>query len=357
MASLTLDRITKHYGAGVTAVDNVSLSFPSGQITALLGPSGCGKTTLLRIIAGLEQQSSGAVILSDRDITSMSACERRFGMVFQSFALFPHLNVEDNIAYALAIKKVPVAARRERAAQLLDLVKLAGYGKRRIGELSGGQRQRVAIARALAQDPTVFLLDEPMSALDAQLREQMQIELKLLQQQLGITTIVVTHDQREAMTMADQIVVMRDGQIEQVGTPQEVYRNPSTQFVASFIGQNNILDGIVRDGWVEVGDQSVYLDRHIPYLPGASVHITCRPEFSRVKSLAIGNTSGNNQLPATVTLVRDIGPVREVFLEVDGKQILCIESGTDGIPMMAGDNVLAELPGTSVMVYPRDPAA
>ncbi|MFK7861147.1 MAG: ABC transporter ATP-binding protein [Granulosicoccus sp.] len=361
MARLTLDRISKHFGTSVAAVDDVSLTFPSGQITALLGPSGCGKTTLLRIIAGLEQQSSGIVTLSDRDISSMSASQRRFGMVFQSFALFPHLNVEDNVAYSLSIKKVPTTVRRERANELLDLVKLGGYGRRRIGELSGGQRQRVAIARALAQDPSVFLLDEPMSALDAQLREQMQIELKLLQQQLGITTIVVTHDQREAMTMADQIVVLRDGRVEQVGTPHQIYHQPASQFVASFIGQNNILNGVVRNGYVDVADQSLFLDRDIPYRSGAFVHITCRPEFARVVPLdanaSVDASARTNQLPAKVTLVRDIGPVREVFLDVNGQQVLCVDSRAERERICTGDQVLAELPGAALTLYPRETAA
>ncbi len=349
------------YGDDVTAVDDVSLCFPSGQITALLGPSGCGKTTLLRIIAGLEQQTRGAVMLSGVDISTQSASERRFGMVFQSFALFPHLNVEDNIAYSLSINKVSVEARRRRAAELLDMVKLSGYGKRRIGELSGGQRQRVAIARALAQNPRVFLLDEPMSALDAQLREQMQVELRLLQQQLGITTIVVTHDQREAMTMADKVVVMSGGSVEQIGSPHEIYNKPSSQFVASFIGQNNFLDGVVGQGCINIDGHSLYLNESIPFLSGSSVRVACRPEVSRVRRVSdfSGLAFSRNCLPGRVTLVREVGPVREVFLDVGGQQILCVESGTarDLEPLVAGEDVSAQLPEDSLQVFPRERVA
>ncbi|MEO0387980.1 MAG: ABC transporter ATP-binding protein, partial [Pseudomonadota bacterium] len=199
MADLVLNRLTKSYGP-VRAVEAVDLTFQHGELTALLGPSGCGKTTLLRMIAGLEEPSGGSIRLAGTDITDRPAHKRRFGMVFQNFALFPHLKVWENVAYALTIAGQPKAACRARAAELLDLVQLSTFGERRIGELSGGQRQRVAIARALAQEPDVFLLDEPMSALDAKLREEMQVELRLLQQRLKITTIVVTHDQREAMT-------------------------------------------------------------------------------------------------------------------------------------------------------------
>ena len=356
MAELRLGRVSKSYGNSVRAVDDVSLCFESGKLTALLGPSGCGKTTLLRIIAGLEQQSAGVVSLSGQDISNLAASKRRFGMVFQSFALFPHLNVEQNVAYALAISGIPLAERLRRAREFLDLVRLPDFGKRRIGELSGGQKQRVAIARALAQNPTVFLLDEPMSALDAQLREQMQVELRLLQQELGITTIVVTHDQREAMTMADKIVIMADGRIEQVGTPKEVYHRPASRFVASFIGQNNFLDGVVCDGRIEIGDQSILLDESVPFLPGANVHVSCRPEFSRVDRSATIADDGSNRLPAKVKLVREVGSVREVFLDLNGNQFLCVESGLNDVRHSPGDTVSVELPSHALKVFPRERA-
>src|SRR5215207_258619 len=226
MSGLVLDRLTKRFGA-FAAVEDVSLSVAHGTFVCLLGPSGCGKTTLLRMIAGLEEPSSGRIVLDGSDITRLEAHQRDFGMVFQSLALFPHLTVRDNIAYPLRIRGAPAAEQRARVDELLALVHMPGFGDRPISKLSGGQRQRIAIARALARSPRLFLLDEPLSALDAKLREAMQVELRQLQRQLGITTIVVTHDQREAMTMADLIVVMHAGQIRQVGSPVEIYRRPS----------------------------------------------------------------------------------------------------------------------------------
>ncbi|MCB1719832.1 MAG: ATP-binding cassette domain-containing protein, partial [Candidatus Competibacteraceae bacterium] len=197
-------------------------------------------TTLLRLIAGLETPDQGQVLLDGKDLTATPAHQRNFGMVFQSLALFPHLNVADNIAYGLRLRGLDSARCRQRVEELLALVQLPGVAARAINQLSGGQRQRVAIARALALEPHVFLLDEPLSALDAKLRETMQVELRLLQQRLGITTIVVTHDQREAMTMADQVVVMSQGEVQQVGAPLDIYRNPQTTFVADFIGTSNL---------------------------------------------------------------------------------------------------------------------
>src|SRR5512138_156652 len=246
MSGLALEGITKRFGS-FTAVDDVSLTVPHGTFVCLLGPSGCGKTTLLRMIAGLEDPSAGRILLDGTDMTPVPTHRRDFGMVFQSLALFPHLNVADNIAYALRIRGVPAEERRRRVEELLALVHLPDYAERPVGKLSGGQRQRVAIARALAVSPKLFLLDEPLSALDAKLREAMQVELRQLQQKLGITTIVVTHDQREAMTMADLVVVMGEGRIRQAAAPIEIYRRPADTFVADFIGSTNLLD-VARDG-------------------------------------------------------------------------------------------------------------
>ncbi|HEY9536804.1 MAG TPA: ABC transporter ATP-binding protein, partial [Kiloniellaceae bacterium] len=245
MSGLVLEGISKNFGE-LTAVDDVSLAVPHGTFVCLLGPSGCGKTTLLRMVAGLEVPSAGRILLDGADMTPVPTHKRDFGMVFQSLALFPHLNVADNIAYALRIRGVAAQERRRRVEELLSLVHLDGYAGRPVAKLSGGQRQRVAIARALAVSPKLFLLDEPLSALDAKLREAMQVELRQLQQKLGITTIVVTHDQREAMTMADLVVVMGEGQIRQAAAPIEIYRRPSDTFVADFIGSTNLLD-VARD--------------------------------------------------------------------------------------------------------------
>jgi putative spermidine/putrescine transport system ATP-binding protein len=359
VSDLSLRHVTKDFG-GVTAVDEVSLDFPPGQLTALLGPSGCGKTTLLRMIAGLEEPSRGTLRLDGADITALPAHERRFGMVFQSFALFPHLSVAENVVYSLAIRKVAKSERRARARELLELVQLPQMADRRVGELSGGQRQRVAIARALAQEPRVFLLDEPMSALDAKLREEMQVELRMLQQRLGITTIVVTHDQREAMTMADRIVVMSDGRPEQVGTPREIYHHPATAFVAGFIGKANMLEGTARGGAIETAGARLAADPPAPFLDGSPVTVACRPEWMRLAHAGEGAAGGANALAARVTFVRDIGQVREIHLAAgpSGEHALVAELPfADPTPYAVGDAVVAELPPAALRVFPAAPGA
>ncbi len=349
MDGLQLRGVTKSYGP-FKAVDDVSLDFPKGQLTALLGPSGCGKTTLLRMIAGLERPSRGRILLGDRDITDQPAHERRFGMVFQSFALFPHLSVAQNVSYSLAIGGASKPVQAARAAELLDLVQLTGFGDRRIGALSGGQRQRVAIARALAQEPSVFLLDEPMSALDANLREEMQVELRLLQQKLGITTIVVTHDQREAMTMADRIVVMSQGAAEQVGPPQDVYANPATAFVAGFIGKANFLDGEVEAGTVRTLGQVLRPARPAAFRTGSPVTVACRPEAVRLSRAARPDA---NQIPVRVSFVRDIGPNREIHLDAGTIRMTAELGHADPETFAIGDALFAELPPAALRLFPR----
>jgi putative spermidine/putrescine transport system ATP-binding protein len=349
MEALALRGIAKGWGS-VTAVDGVTLDFPAGRLTALLGPSGCGKTTLLRMIAGLEAPTRGQILLGGRDITATPAHVRRFGMVFQSFALFPHLSVAENVAYALAIAGVGRDERRATAERLLDLVQLPGFADRRIGQLSGGQRQRVAIARALAQEPSVFLLDEPMSALDAKLREEMQVELRLLQQKLGITTIVVTHDQREAMTMADRIVVMAKGVVEQVGPPQAVYDRPATAFVAGFIGKANFLDGEARGGAVIALGRALRPAEPAHFRDGSAVTLACRPETVR---LARAARDGANQIPARVAFVRDVGARTEIFLEAEGARMTAEIGPGDRQGFAVGDAVFAELPPEALRLFPR----
>lgn len=346
MGELVLKGVSKLFGS-VCAVEATDLTFGDGQLTALLGPSGCGKTTLLRMVAGLEGPSSGTIRAGGTDVTNLPAHKRKFGMVFQNFALFPHLNVKENVAYALTIDGVPKADAWAKAEQLLDLVKLAGYGDRRIGALSGGQRQRVAIARALAQEPDVFLLDEPMSALDAKLREDMQVELRLLQQRLGITTIVVTHDQREAMTMADQIVVMSEGRVEQKGTPQEIYHQPINAFVADFIGKANFMSGIAEAGGVRVGAH--VLEAQVPFIAGAPVQVAIRPERA-----CIDSAPGPNRIAATVTFVRDLGPVREYHLDTAvGKFIVEYAIGESAAPLSMGAQTELRLPPDALHIFPQ----
>jgi len=242
VADVRLAAVSKRFG-DVVAVDELTLEVGRGEFFALLGPSGSGKTTCLRMIAGFERPTSGTVWLAGRDVTDDAPFAREVNTVFQDYALFPHMTVEQNVAYGLMVRKVPKAERRERARAALATVRLETYGDRRPGQLSGGQRQRVALARALVNRPKVLLLDEPLGALDRKLREEMQVELKLLQREVGITFVFVTHDQDEALTMSDRIAVFNAGRIEQVGTPEDVYDRPATPFVADFIGTSNAASG------------------------------------------------------------------------------------------------------------------
>lgn len=244
--SLELKEIKKSFTEGEAVLDNISLEISKGEFITLLGSSGCGKTTTLRIIAGLEQPDAGSVWLDGREVTGLEPNQRDVNTVFQNYALFPHMNVAENIGYGLKLKKVPKSEIRKKVSRMLELVQLEGYEKRKPSELSGGQKQRVAIARALVNNPKILLLDEPLGALDLQLRRAMQIELKHLQKKLGITFIYITHDQEEAINMSDRIAVMRDGCIEQIGTPDEIYNHPKTSYVATFVGNANILHGVAE---------------------------------------------------------------------------------------------------------------
>jgi spermidine/putrescine transport system ATP-binding protein len=241
-----LERVTKDFGEMV-AVDDLSLDIAEGEFFSMLGPSGCGKTTTLRMIGGFEEPSRGTVYLGGRDVTNLPPYKRDVNTVFQSYALFPHLNVFDNVAFGLRRRKVASGDVDQRVAEALRLVDLVGFEKRRPAQMSGGQQQRVALARALVNHPKVLLLDEPLGALDLKLRKQMQLELKRIQQEVGITFIYVTHDQEEAMTMSDRLAVMRHGKIDQIGAPEEVYEAPATEFVAGFLGASNMLDGDVKE--------------------------------------------------------------------------------------------------------------
>jgi putative spermidine/putrescine transport system ATP-binding protein len=318
MTELSLDGLTKRFGT-LTAVDDVTLDIADGSFVCLLGPSGCGKTTLLRLLAGLEAPSAGRVTVGGRDITDTPTHRRDFGMVFQSLALFPHLTVAQNIAYPLRIRGRPRAECRARADELLELVQLPDVADRRIHQLSGGQRQRVAIARGLAIDPQVFLLDEPLSALDANLREHMQVELRQLQQRLGVTTVVVTHDQKEALTMADTVIVMQEGRVQQIGTPMDVYRDPANAFVAGFIGTSNLMPCTLQDDrTLTLSDQTVDLtpEDRVRAAPGQAV-LSVRPEDVRLGGAGDG-------LPARVAFIRDLGESVQFVLEREGQTITAL---------------------------------
>ena len=268
--SLELKNIKKSFQEGEDVLESICLTAKKGEFVTLLGSSGCGKTTTLRIIAGLEQPDSGQVFLNGKDVTSLEPNQRNVNTVFQNYALFPHMNVADNIGYGLKLKKTSKAEISRRVKEMLELVQLSGFEKRKPSELSGGQQQRVAIARALVNNPEVLLLDEPLGALDLQLRRAMQHELKRLQKKLGITFIYITHDQEEAINMSDTIAVMNHGRFEQIGTPDEIYNHPKTSYVAMFVGNANILTGVVESVDPERTD-------------GASEQITVRTDAGKVK--------------------------------------------------------------------------
>lgn len=241
-SAIEFENVSRHFGE-VKAVDDVALEIKDGEFFSMLGPSGSGKTTCLRMIAGFDRPTSGRIFLYGQDVSDLPPYERPVNTVFQDYALFPHMNVEQNIAYGLMIKRVPTRTRAQRVDEMLDLVRLPGFGYRKPSQLSGGQRQRVALARALINRPRVLLLDEPLGALDLKLRQQMQVELKNIQKQVGITFVFVTHDQEEALTMSDRIAVFSGGKVEQVGSPADVYEHPATPFVAGFVGTSNLIDG------------------------------------------------------------------------------------------------------------------
>jgi putative spermidine/putrescine transport system ATP-binding protein len=345
---LRLQGLVKRFG-DLTAVAGIDLELPPGRLISFLGPSGCGKTTLLRMIAGLERPTEGRVFLDSEDITDRPPHTRDIGMVFQTLALFPHLSVAGNIGYGLRIRGTPASETRGRVDELLALVSLEGTGDRRVAQLSGGQRQRVATARALALEPRLFLLDEPLSALDANLREQLQVELRLLQQKLGITTIMVTHDQREAMTMSDLVVVMQAGRVEQVGQPLEVYRRPATAFVARFIGSTNLLRGHVSgDGRVRLADR--YFD--VPGAPaepaGEPVLLSVRPEDAHID---VGPGDGVNSLPGTVVFVRDLGELFECYVDCGfDENVVVAGSPRERVSVSQGDHVQVRFPPDACVV-------
>ncbi len=285
----------------VVAVDHADLTVRSGEFFSMLGPSGSGKTTVLRLIAGFEQPTSGSVELAGEDVTGRLPYDRDVNTVFQDYALFPHMNVQQNVEYGLLVKKVGRAERRQRAAEALEQVRLGDLGERRPTQLSGGQRQRVALARALVNRPKVLLLDEPLGALDLKLREQMQVELKQIQREVGITFLFVTHDQEEALTLSDRIAVFNEGRIEQVGTAQEIYEQPANTFVAGFVGTSNLLEG-----------------QHAENATGRSGTFGIRPEKLTVVAPGTHPTDGAESAPGTVTEVVYAGAVTRLVVDLDG---------------------------------------
>ena len=319
-----LENISKEYD-GATVLSDINLYILKNEFLTLLGPSGCGKTTTLRLIGGFEYPTTGRVIYEGKDITDVPPYKRRVNTVFQKYALFPHLNVRDNIAFGLKIKKMSRGEIDRRVDKMLSLVNLAGYGKRSVDSLSGGQQQRIAIARALVNEPDVLLLDEPLGALDLKLRKEMQLELKSMQQQLGITFIYVTHDQEEALTMSDTVVVMSGGNIQQIGSPQDIYNEPQNAFVAQFIGDSNIVDGVMlKDFLVNFGGHDfACVDRGFKI--NEPVKVVIRPEDVQIVPPSIGMLTG---------LVREVifkGVHFEMHVDVEGYEWL-IHSTQASVP-------------------------
>lgn len=301
-----IDRVTKRFG-DVIAVDDVSIDIADGEFFALLGPSGCGKTTTLRMIAGLDVPSSGRIQIFGEEMVDTPPNRRPVNTVFQQYALFPHLDVEANVGFGLRMQKVAKAERATRVAEALSLVRLDGLGERRPGQLSGGQQQRVALARALVNRPKVLLLDEPLGALDLQLRQDMQIELKAIQRELGITFVFVTHDQEEALAMSDRIAVMHAGHVLQIGTPEQVYEHPDDRFVASFIGRTNLLDAKVADGSSVVLENGSTIAVDTAGRPaGTGVAVAVRPERLRVRPLDDATPHGGLPTPTSGTSLNGV---------------------------------------------------
>src|SRR3954447_13205739 len=308
MSFLTLTGVQKAFPGGVVAVEDFNLDAVKGEFVSFLGPSGCGKTTTLRMIGGFEKPTAGTIVVDDKDITYRPPNQRNVGMVFQSYALFPNMSVADNIGFGLKVRKRPKATIDKRVGELLELMNLPDRANRYPYQLSGGQQQRVALARALAIEPQVLLLDEPLSALDAKIRIVLRKEIRAIQRQLGITTVYVTHDQEEALSLSDRVVVMSEGRIEQIGTPSEIYNFPATPFVASFVGTLNLLKAKVLDpagGGLEIEGQRVKTDRAVVAPAGSVVSVALRPE-----SVSLGNgVAGANHLKGPLQDVSFLGSI------------------------------------------------
>jgi putative spermidine/putrescine transport system ATP-binding protein len=336
MARLELVTLTKRYGDNAVVRD-VSLDIPDGEFLVLLGPSGCGKTTTLRMIAGFVPPSGGAVRLGGRDITALPPWQRNAGLVFQNYALFPHMTVDDNVAFGLDMRDVAAAETKRRVAEALELVRLGHLGARYPRQLSGGQQQRVALARALAIRPDVLLLDEPLSNLDAKLRQDVRVEIRELQRRLGLTTVMVTHDQEEALTMADRLVVMADGAVRQVGSQRDLYERPVDRFVADFVGRSTFLEGrVTAPGRFETaGGLNVHCTGAMPSGPAS---IALRPE-----RVVIGEAAARlpNSFDGTVEFVSYLGAALDIHVKLSNADRVIAQTTNrpDALPPALGDNI------------------
>ncbi|QQE75401.1 ABC transporter ATP-binding protein [Brevibacillus composti] len=356
MSSVTLDHVHKRFGQA-KGVEDVHIHIESGEFFTFLGPSGCGKTTTLRMIAGFYYPTEGRIAFGRQDVTHLPPHKRNTGMVFQNYALFPHLTVFENIAFGLQVRKASKAVIRERVERIMNLVRLDGYGSRRIDQLSGGQQQRVALARALVIEPQILLLDEPLSNLDAKLREETRYEIKRLQMELGITTIYVTHDQAEAMSLSDRIMVMNSGIVQQIGTPHDIYHRPVNRFVASFIGETNLWEGVVteirgEDVRVQVSPGLILLGSKRQASPearlsaGEKVTVSIRPEAILQRESA--GADGENVVRGQVTMAEFTGASVNYVTSVGPHQLKSMFVNQGGPVKQRGETIFLEIPKESI---------
>jgi putative spermidine/putrescine transport system ATP-binding protein len=353
MARLELQQLHKRFGE-VVALESLDLDVSSGEFVSLLGPSGCGKTTALRIIAGFDFPTSGRVLIDGKDVSNTPANKRDMGMVFQAYSLFPNMTAQDNVAFGLRVRGVSRAIRAQRAAELLELVGLGNRLNNYPHQLSGGQQQRVALARALAIEPSVLLLDEPLSALDAKVRLQLRDEIRRIQTQLGITTLYVTHDQEEALSVSDRVVVLSHGRIEQVGTPADIYGNPDTVFVAQFVGTMNRIEGTVvpdAPGLVQCDSVRLPVEAAREHRAGEPVLVLIRPESIELGSLENGHAPPNGILRGKVLSHIFLGPVTRLSVESPIGELMVDVHSTQALPLADGTSVsLSWAPNTPRLI-------
>ena len=347
MTFLTLSHLKKSFGA-TQVVHDFNMTIDQGEFISFLGPSGCGKTTVLRMVAGFETPSAGAIVIDGKDQTNLKPNQRNIGMVFQAYALFPNMNVFDNVAFGLKIAGQPKADIEKRVKEMLSLIHLEQLADRYPYQLSGGQQQRVALARALAPKPQVLLLDEPLSALDAKIRVSLREEIRHIQQKLGITTVFVTHDQEEALSISDRIVVMNAGKADQIGTPFEIYNRPTTRFVASFVGTLNVLDAVVTDqsaGIVRVGERTLAIKEAIPASNGSTIQLAMRPEAGTLAGADEATVQGR------VTSSQFLGSVIRTRIDVEGKTLSFDTFNDPGTrPPVIGDTVGMKIDPSALIV-------
>lgn len=357
-SDLELKDISKYFGK-IVAADKINLTVKKGEFLSLLGPSGCGKTTILRMIAGFEEPTSGEILIKGECVTDIPSFERQVGMVFQNYALFPHLTIEENLAFGLKIRKMDKSLIKEKVERSLELVRLSGKNLRYPSQISGGEQQRIALARALIIEPDLLLLDEPLSNLDAKLRIEMRIELKRIQELVGITTVFVTHDQEEALIMSDRIVVMNRGYIEQVGTPTDIYENPKREFVARFIGEGNFFEGTVKDmnrgkAVVEAGDgqMTIFAAAKEGLKIGDRVKVFIRPENISVVPGSEGE--GENCFRTSVTFTSYVGSMCRYVCRVGDSQkelLICVNNERGTLPFGIGTPMAVSWRPQNCIIY------